>query len=256
MLVTGIALVVAVVHLAFPRAEIDAVTVALLALAVLPWLGELVESLEGPGGWKVKYRELKREFNAVKGDVTELKETTDVAAEERQDESGAFARSDATPQHVSESATSTAADELQTLCSRYNEIRSTQRASGQRTSNMTGVVQRMIALAPQLDAFDWTRNLYAADRGERLAAYAYLYARPDPAAARPLLESVTKVEDKPFGQYWGIKAMRQVLPRADQETKRVARPTLQAFARSFRPGTDRHQEVMRLLEELGNEPDE
>jgi hypothetical protein len=53
------ALALAGLHLAFPSWAIDAKTLVLIVIAILPWLGTVFESLEFPGGWKVKYRELK-----------------------------------------------------------------------------------------------------------------------------------------------------------------------------------------------------
>lgn len=45
---------------------IDSVTLGLLLLAVLPWLGFLLQRLELPGGWKVDFREVR----AAERDIT------------------------------------------------------------------------------------------------------------------------------------------------------------------------------------------
>jgi len=37
----------------------NSVTLALLVLAVLPWLDSLIKAAELPGGWKIEFRELK-----------------------------------------------------------------------------------------------------------------------------------------------------------------------------------------------------
>ena len=52
--------VLLVLHLLRPEWKIDAVTLGLLVVALLPWLFSFVESLEFPGGWKVDFRELER----------------------------------------------------------------------------------------------------------------------------------------------------------------------------------------------------
>jgi hypothetical protein len=44
----------------YPNARIDAITLALFAIAIVPWLGSILRSLELPGGWKVEYNDLKR----------------------------------------------------------------------------------------------------------------------------------------------------------------------------------------------------
>jgi hypothetical protein len=59
------ALAVFLAHVLWPGFTLDVVAVALLGLAVLPWLGSLVESFELFGA-KVRYRELKAEVGEVK----------------------------------------------------------------------------------------------------------------------------------------------------------------------------------------------
>lgn len=53
------ALGLALVHLVFPKLSIDAITLALLAIALIPWLAPMFKSLELPGGWKVEFQELR-----------------------------------------------------------------------------------------------------------------------------------------------------------------------------------------------------
>ena len=69
--------------------------------------------------------------------------------------------------------------DINSLAEDYNEIRRTQRGGDARTAAMTGVVRRMIDLAPRTKGFDLTATLRESNRGLRLFAYAYLYARPD-----------------------------------------------------------------------------
>lgn len=59
-IITLAALAAASVHLLWPTAAIDGVTVTLLFVAVLPWLQPLFKSLELPGGVKVEFQELQR----------------------------------------------------------------------------------------------------------------------------------------------------------------------------------------------------
>src|SRR5882724_940440 len=56
--VTVVALAAGGAHLIWPRLKIDAITVLLLIVALSPWLGVLLESIELPGGWKLQYRAL------------------------------------------------------------------------------------------------------------------------------------------------------------------------------------------------------
>lgn len=57
-IISLVALLVALAHLAFPNLAIDGITVTLLTLAVLPWLGPLFKAIELPGGLKVEYHDL------------------------------------------------------------------------------------------------------------------------------------------------------------------------------------------------------
>ena len=52
-------LLLAGLHLLWPGISLDAVTLTLLAAAVVPWLLPLFKSLELPGGWKLEFQELQ-----------------------------------------------------------------------------------------------------------------------------------------------------------------------------------------------------
>src|SRR5712691_10711441 len=54
------ALAIALVHLLWPTLAIDAITLALLVIAMLPWLAPIFKSLELPGGWKIEFQELQK----------------------------------------------------------------------------------------------------------------------------------------------------------------------------------------------------
>lgn len=53
------ALAIALAHIVFPRLAIDAVALALIVVAVVPWLAPLFKSVQIPGGWKVEFQELQ-----------------------------------------------------------------------------------------------------------------------------------------------------------------------------------------------------
>lgn len=53
------ALLAAAAHLRWPELTIDAITVALIVVAVVPWLGSVFRTIELPGGLKVEYPDLK-----------------------------------------------------------------------------------------------------------------------------------------------------------------------------------------------------
>jgi hypothetical protein len=58
--ISGAALVVAATHALWPNVKIDASTMVLLLIAVLPWLGFIFKSVELPGGLRVEYPELQK----------------------------------------------------------------------------------------------------------------------------------------------------------------------------------------------------
>lgn len=55
-----LALVLAIAHIIWPTLSIDAITLGLLAIAVIPWLSPLFKSIELPGGVKIEYQELEK----------------------------------------------------------------------------------------------------------------------------------------------------------------------------------------------------
>lgn len=73
-LASGLAVVGALLHLAFPGLEIDMTTVALLGLAVLPWVLPAIQSLKLPGGVEVVLRDLHEDVKAVQARVQESNE--------------------------------------------------------------------------------------------------------------------------------------------------------------------------------------
>ncbi|MEI6832024.1 MAG: hypothetical protein WCK61_04910 [Candidatus Omnitrophota bacterium] len=54
------AILVALAHLIWPILTIDAITVTLLFIALIPWLAPLFKSLELPGGWKIEFQDFER----------------------------------------------------------------------------------------------------------------------------------------------------------------------------------------------------
>lgn len=60
------AIAVAVGHVLWPKLAIDAITLGLVVVAILPWLAPLVKSVELPGGLKVELQEVKDAAEKVK----------------------------------------------------------------------------------------------------------------------------------------------------------------------------------------------
>ena len=59
-LITLGALTLALAHIMWPLLAIDAVTLALVVIALAPWLAPIFKSLELPGGLKLEFRDLQQ----------------------------------------------------------------------------------------------------------------------------------------------------------------------------------------------------
>ena len=79
-----------------------------------------------------------------------------------------------------------------------------------------------------------------------MAAYAYIYANPDPVWIGQLVDAVV-VEATRFGQYWGGRALRRVV-EADLAALDIAtRRRLQHLATTLEPASDAADELLQLL---------
>jgi hypothetical protein len=69
--VTVTALALLVVH-AFVNFAADTTTIILLALAALPWFATMIEELELPGQWRIKFHDLSQRQTHLEDDVEAL----------------------------------------------------------------------------------------------------------------------------------------------------------------------------------------
>lgn len=72
VVISVIAAVGLVVHIAFPNLSIDAISLGLLIIAVLPWLAPLVKAAELPGGFKIEFQEVKAAVDQVAAGTPEV----------------------------------------------------------------------------------------------------------------------------------------------------------------------------------------
>jgi hypothetical protein len=63
VVITVGAVVTAALHVIFPQVVIDSITLALVIVAIAPWLGVLLKSFELPGGFKIEFAALERAQN-------------------------------------------------------------------------------------------------------------------------------------------------------------------------------------------------
>lgn len=241
ILVTLGALVVLALHLGVPDLGLDSIALILLGIAVVPWLDVIFESIDTPLGG-VKYRTLEERLDELTGESASLRQVQ-----------GAYEARERV--EAEESASEIPASErLDALAAEYNTLRDPQRgmpSGAQRTAAMTKLVGQMIAAADAGARLDIGRALLGGDLGARLAAYAVLYARPDATYAIPLIDSVIELEPKPFGQFWGLRAVARLIEASgpqvvDLNTGR----RLKEFQKNLPAASDRAFELRRILEQL------
>ena len=237
IVVSAIGLLAAIVHVSKPDLRIDSVTIVLLIIAAIPWAQPLIKSIELLGV-KLELQELHAKVAEAKG-----------AAESASRQVGvALAVSTAPPQPDVLLDPQTVNNKIKTLADEYNNIRNTQKSGGQRTTAMTNVVSQMIEFARRKPPVDLNQLLSNENPGFRLFGYAFLYERPtNTEFLLPLVESVTRIEDKPFGQYWGLQAVKRVIPNAPLEAQSEAKARLSAFSTRIPAGTDRGYELRQIL---------
>jgi hypothetical protein len=242
LLVTAVAVAAVAAHMIWSSLKFDGVVVAMLVVALLPWLGSVFDSLELPGGWKLQYREMQRQLDETHA---QSRQAIGAAASASQKADFAVAASEPT------NGTGTASEQFNELVTKYNHIRAAQPPGHTRVKTLTGIVAQMVALSRQLPDYPWQEALSSADRGRRVAAYAWLYAKPDADASRLLVHTLTTGrEDTDFGQYWNLQALQRCLPLADPDTVATLTPQLERFLPALPENQPRHHELSDLLQQL------
>ena len=209
--VTVLALGAGGAHLIWPTLKIDAITLLLLVIALLPWLGGLLESLELPGGYKVKYRDLAAKVEQTDQRAVEAASTANVAV-------GA-ARVDPTASNTM--------SELDGLVAEYTRLRA-QPAGDARTAQLDQLFGRMTTVVPKIRGFDVDAALRDSDPGVRLAGYAALFAQPSPDHAGSLVDAMVR-EPTRFHQYWAIRTLGEVTNSYPEILTRQRRAVLRQF---------------------------
>lgn len=193
--VTVVALGAGAAHLIWPALKIDAITVLLLVVALLPWLGGLLESVELPGGYKLQYRALAAKVEQTDQRAAEAVSTANVAI-------GA-ARVDPTVSHT--------LAELDGLLAEYARLRALP-SDASRTQLLDQLFGVMVTVVPKVAGFDVAAALAADAPAMRLAGYAYLFGQENPAYTDNLIDSLMR-ESTSFNQYWAIMALRGLVIR-------------------------------------------
>lgn len=252
LLITVGCVALAVVRLARPDLTIDTITLVLIAIAAIPWLGNIIESFELPGGPKVTYRRLEQRIAAQDKKIAQAQGAARSAEAQAGTALSGLAATPPPDRHGF--ATTRSESSRDDLIAAYDELRRTQQPGSGRTAAMTDIVARMLPFADSRDA-DITHGL-TGDGGARLAAYIALFAKPDPTYLDALVRSVSAPQPgntrrfvaQPFEQYWGLKAIRKTLESTNPgDVSPVTRDRLIELRDQIDPGTDRYFEASQLL---------
>lgn len=66
-----IAFALVLARLAWPDLTIDTVTAALLVVAILPWLGSIIERAKLPGGWELSFQKIESKVDRQQARLSE-----------------------------------------------------------------------------------------------------------------------------------------------------------------------------------------
>lgn len=240
--VTLAAISAAILHVTCPEIVPDAITSGFLILAILPWLAPLIKSVELPGIGKIELTDLVQKTEEARGAAASAERKVELALADK-----GLPSSEVAPPAAHSYG------QLAALAEEYNQIRSSQVPGPTRTSAMASVVSRMMRASAFLSIDDINKSLLNRnDGGVRLIGYAALYVRPVFSLLESLVVSVTALEDKPFGQYWGILAIGSVVGnrQTNEEVDPAIIKSLSGYFSSLQPGTDRYYELDRILSEL------
>ncbi|HET9875288.1 MAG TPA: hypothetical protein VFQ37_05915 [Mycobacterium sp.] len=234
-----VALIAAVAHMVWPDIKIDTITVLLLVVALVPWLGDLLDSIELPGGWKVKYRALEERQESVERAAAQADARAAEATSTAEVALGAA-------QTLEPAAVPATMETVRLLTEEYHRLRAQPRTQA-RTSELDRWFGAMVAIVPRVPDFDPGEALRDKDRGIRLAGYAFLYGRPDPAWLDEVVEALVR-EQTPFSQYWAIRTAVELLEHVDLSAVPDSIVTqLQDLLERLPQDTSRHAELATLL---------
>ncbi len=137
-------------------------------------------------------------------------------------------------------------NEVRRLAAEYNWLRGTMPSGRDRSVLMDETVLKLRRTLQSVDHFDVARYLAIEDRGIRLAAYAYLVDHPSTVSLQSLVRAAIN-EDKPFGQYWALKAIGHQMTLSSDQLNAADLAALSDLGRRAGAGTDRAQEISRIV---------
>lgn len=227
-----------------------AVAVVVLLLGLAPFFSKISGpgfSVEGP--LRKRVRTIEKKLDSVDKKAEDAQQSAHTA-------SGAAENAEMIAQLAEETSrasttgiqTTSIRDQIAAAAERYDDIRRSQPSGSERTRAMTQVVSQMIGLLSEVPISDFDPSEYLASdsRGLRLAGYAYIYANPDPRRIQEVVASVVK-EDKPFGQYWGLRTLDTLMQIAPDALDGNSFRELQSLKNRVGRGSDRWYQLSKIL---------
>jgi hypothetical protein len=243
---TGIGILGLLLRQFVPGFTADTFTIACLLIAAAPWLAELFESIKIGD---IELKTLQKEVAEARGAAESAMRQSDLAVAQTQP-------TPARQEAVEGPRAEVGADDLAQLAARYEKIRADHPSGRERTVLMTALVGEILTAVTERPDLDPRPFLESRIGGERLVGYVFAHAHPRRVAAPLVLDALTTRENKPFGQYWALRALRRVLDPAVRGPAALGADEcarLRRYGSTLTPGTDRHYEYLQLMRESGCE---
>lgn len=239
--ITAIAVLAAVVHLVWPHITLDGITLTLLAIAVIPWLGGLFDSITLPGGAGVRFRQLTARVEEAEATTARLERAVEGAADTSQ------VALTAAQEPASGEERSDPVEAVERLAAHYLDLRRSLPSGRERTRLMQQVFSGLVRETSRIADPPLVPWLESENGGLRLAAYTRLFLDPDHRYLEPLLDAVLK-DDFAFNVSRGIRALENIVGVVGPEQIRVGTvQRLRAYLGEL-PEGNRKKHLRRLLD--------
>ena len=113
--------------------------------------------------------------------------------------------------HLKRRSSKNARQSMEESADDYDRIRKQEQSTYVRSARMTACTKRMIIDSHCIQEFPLSEWLIDSRDGRRLAAYVYVFTKPEPKFFTSLVTQVCLHERPPFNVYWGLLAIRQCL---------------------------------------------
>ncbi|RYG96336.1 MAG: hypothetical protein EON58_12290 [Alphaproteobacteria bacterium] len=214
--------------------RMDVVSVALLAVAAIPWISEFVGKLSIPGVFEAELRDLRRQLDDTSKQAATAAAT---AHQAEQNSETLFLASRNTP-----SASKNPEEKLVQLADNYIRDRGSMKSGQPRTMRMTTIFREMVAEAEALGATwpaarEWLKS---PDGGKNLAAVAHAFTFPESMPANALLACLEN-STQPFVQYWALRALQVSIEELELRQFSAADiERMRSIVANLPENTDRH----------------